>query len=506
MEAAGEIQPDPSLLEHTIKRRKLKIGAAVLLAILVIASVVAAIVLGHGGGNVIETACSTSQERGQCSSCKCMGKDGSCVGDVLCTACKAPYTWLKSTKIGQIVAGSCAFTCPSSPPKRPDMPQNVVDLNGIAWPEVCLNGQEEQHFFVIGDWGGMMGTPPTTFVNRPTVIPEVDPYAQTFVAGRMAAVAETIRPKFIINVGDNFYPGGISTAGTCNATTRKTDAAGSIIFTGVFENIYKGPGLDGVEWWGVLGNHDYGGYHYTVHWDQNIFYTWHTEESRWLTPALYWSRKAQFRDFSADFFFVDTNRVDVYNSPDTDSNHNICSRHNNRVPPSKPEELECPGTTMTSPDTCWKWFTEMWKDQKKWLAEKLEASTAEWQIIVTHYPPTFEPCKSEAWDPYFEKYGVDLYISGHTHQQQLIYKNNDRTANFGDTACIISGGGGGITSEILPTRSGHDDAYGFMDVTISKDEIKIVQYSHGGLANLTIIRNTTVVSPRARSSNMERSA
>jgi len=502
MEVGEQAQQDAALLARRNKRWKLTIGLAVLLVVAIVAGVVAVALGGGGGGTVVlTTSCSESLVRGQCSSCKCMGRGDSCTGPVLCTACKAPYAFQNSTadSDGPIREGSCAFTCPSSPEKRPEMPANMLDLNGIAWPEMCLDGKEDQHFFVIGDWGGEVGTPPKTFVNRATVIPEIDIYAQVFVAGRMAAMAKELKPKFVINVGDNFYPGGISGPGTCNAETHATDAAGGIVFKQVFEDVYKGEGLDGVEWWGVLGNHDYGGYHYSVHWDQNVFYTWHSEKSRWLTPALYWSRKTQFRDFSADFFFVDTNRVDVYNSPDTDSGHNICSRKNNLVPPLKPSDLSCPGTTMTSPDTCWKWFTDLWKEQKKWLAAKLEASVAEWQIIVTHYPPTFEPPRSEVWEPYFEKYGVDLYISGHTHQQQLVYKDKI----FGDTAYIISGGGGGITSEILPSKNGHDDAYGFMDVTITKDEIKVVQYSHGGIANQTIIRNTTLIAPRSRNDYME---
>ncbi len=40
----------------------------------------------------------------------------------------------------------------------------------------------------------------------------------------MAAVAKESLPKFVVNVGDNFYPGGISSPGTCNAETHATDA------------------------------------------------------------------------------------------------------------------------------------------------------------------------------------------------------------------------------------------------------------------------------------------
>ncbi|WP_428379697.1 metallophosphoesterase family protein [Marinobacter adhaerens] len=137
---------------------------------------------------------------------------------------------------------------------------------------------------------------------------------------------------------------------------------------------------------------------------------------------------------------------------------------------------------------------DMWNAQKKWLAEKLEASTAEWQIVVTHYPPTFEPCRSELWASYFGKYGIDLYISGHTHLQETHYKTGD----FGDTAYVISGGGGGITSEIIPSKTGDDDAYGFMDVIINHDVINIIRYSHGGVDKKTIIRGQTQASSDKR--------
>jgi len=366
---------------------------------------------------------------------------------------------------------------------KPAQPHNVLDLNGITWPTACYTEDEDNHFFIIGDWGGY-GYPVRTFNNRPTTIGTIDTHAQSYVAYKINELAPALRPKFFVNVGDNFYPGGISSPGTCNATTDRVDAAGSITFTDVYEEIYHGDGVDGVEWWGVLGNHDYGGYEYNVHWDQNIFYTWGAG-NRWVTPALYWRRTAQFRNFSVDFFFLDTNKVDTFGAPVDESGHNICSSLHNVV------NATCPGTTMVSPATCWTFFDDLWNAQKPWLEKHLGESTADWQIIVSHYPATYEPLL-QYWQELFPKYGIDMYISGHTHLQQLNY-NYDI---FGETPYIISGGGGGITSEILPTDSGEDDAYGFMDVTISAENIKVVQYSHGGLDHKTIIRNTTLISPR----------
>mmetsp|Transcript_51341 Transcript_51341/g.133562 ORF Transcript_51341/g.133562 Transcript_51341/m.133562 type:complete len:81 (+) Transcript_51341:2-244(+) len=48
------------------------------------------------------------------------------------------------------------------------------------------------------------------------------------------------------------------------------------------------------------------------------------------------------------------------------------------------------------------------------------------------------------------------------------------------TALIVSGGGGGVTSENKPEGNGEDDQYGFMDMTLSKDTIKIEAISHSG--------------------------
>jgi len=372
--------------------------------------------------------------------------------------------------------------CPAEQP-RPPMPQNMMDYAGRAWPSACFNDTEEQHFFIIGDWGGTF--PHNTFpTHKGRPVNAVDDNAQVIVAGALAHVAKTSKPKFIINVGDNIYPGGIGVAGTCNPAAGKFDATGQagIVMSNTFSDVYNGSGMDDVEWWGVLGNHDFGGYYYSTHWDQFIFYTWNSNHSRWIVPALYWSRKVQYNGFSADFFFVDTNINDVKNPPD-DPDHNICNNVHNKEP-----YPTCNGTTITSPETCMNWFQALWGNQQEWLQDKLHASDADWQIVVSHYPPNFGPA-SILWNDVFPKYGVDLYISGHTHWQKLVYKAD----GFGDTAYVVSGGGGGIYSEITPDLNGNDDAYGFVDVIISKKQLEILMYSHKA-----VLRNHTIVTPRGR--------
>ncbi|CAE8588239.1 unnamed protein product [Polarella glacialis] len=281
-------------------------------------------------------------------------------------------------------------------------------------------------------------------------------------------------PRFVLNAGDMFYWSGIE-AHCGLSTLTVTDPKEQ--FTKVFEQVYTGEGLAGVPWLGTLGNHDFGGRSYTKGWDQIIAYTW-GPGGRWVTPALYWRQRIHHADFVADFFFVDTNVNDVGSNP----NMNLCSS-------DKDPDVSCGEAGPTSPSECVLWFHDLWSAQLAWLEDELYASTAEadWQVVVTHFPP--EPVWQLAtWQRLSGMYGIDLFVTGHRHQQEIHLPGK---WPFLGTAYVVSGGGGGITSEKVPNATGHDDQYGFMDITLSKLQLKIEAISHGG-----VIRNVTFVEPR----------
>merc|ERR1711862_734411 len=77
----------------------------------------------------------------------------------------------------------------------------------------------------------------------------------------------------------------------------------------------------------------------------------------------------------------------------------------------------CPGTDLWHDSaSCINFFRTMWSDQMAWLEDGLSKSTADWQFIVTHFPANY-PTLHEL-NPLYEKYGVDLVMSGHSHLQQ----------------------------------------------------------------------------------------
>merc|ERR1719188_917866 len=91
------------------------------------------------------------------------------------------------------------------------------------------------------------------------------------------------------------------------------------------------------------------------------------------------------------------------------------------------------------------------------------------------------------------KHELDVIITGHRHSQNMhmmgdpvakIWADdvNDHQMNdfLDPTAWVVSGGGGGITSEHVPEAGGNDDQYGFIDMTISQKEITFEAISHGG--------------------------
>jgi len=289
------------------------------------------------------------------------------------------------------------------------------------------------------------------------------------VAEQMSKRALVNEPDYILNVGDNFYWGGIEKK--CGTPMDQLSYTAHHQFNQIFEGVYNGPGLDGKVWLSVLGNHDWGGRVFNNGWDQQIAYTW--KSARWVMPAAYYSTHVDFTDagFSMDVFMLDSNAMDA-SDLNEDPEHNICGAAHNP-----------PGATCASQGgpkdlgSCKQWFWDMWAKQKQWLPEQLDASKAEWQVVVTHFPCGHQ--KSFYMDMH-QAHGLDLLVTGHRHDQELWAPNR-----LGGLTCFVTGGGGGISSEATPNIHNKKDwygeaQYGFYDLTVSKDTIEITSINWNG--------------------------
>jgi len=206
-------------------------------------------------------------------------------------------------------------------------------------------------------------------------------------------------------------------------------------------------------------------------------------------PAFYYKQRIVYPagNFSVEYFFVDTNKGDA--KPfGADTKHNICGRFNS--PSANCAKNGGPDNRMTCP----RWFDNLWKEQATWLETQLNASTSDWQIIVTHFPP--DQFMSSYWTRLHKRYGIDLFVASHRHTEEVHI--NDR--RFGGLSWIVVGGGGGITSEWNPDASKRGrDQYGFMDMTISKDELKIEAINENGE-----LRSMNTIAPHLGQAQVDR--
>jgi hypothetical protein len=120
--------------------------------------------------------------------------------------------------------------------------------------------------------------------------------------------------------------------------------------------------------------------------------------------------------------------------------------------------------------------------QTDWLKRVLPASTAKWKVVVFHHPAwtcgayRSNTAIAQTWVPLFERYGVQLVLSGHDHNYQ-------RFASRGGVRYIVHGGGGQHLYPIepcpasYPTRRFARAVHGFLYLRATDTVLKVSSIS-----------------------------
>jgi acid phosphatase len=255
-------------------------------------------------------------------------------------------------------------------------------------------------FLAVGDWG------------------RDGAFNQREVAAAMGQAAAEIGSRFVLSVGDNFYPDGMQSVTDPQWRTS-------------FEDVYTAPSLQ-TPWHVALGNHDYHGRP-----EAEIEYSAHSK--RWSMPARYYVRHEQTPDGAAvDIFVLDTSpMVRRYWEGETEK--------------ARVKDQDVPA-------------------QLRWLEAALARSTAPWKIAVGHHP-VFSggehgstPEMIAAVKPLFERHGVRAYLSGHDHDLQHI--------EIGAVHYICTGAGSETRpTAVIPGSKFASDRSGFTAARLSGEAL-----------------------------------
>jgi len=116
--------------------------------------------------------------------------------------------------------------------------------------------------------------------------------------------------------------------------------------------------------------------------------------------------------------------------------------------------------------------------QKAWLETDLAGTTQPWKIVFFHHPPFSsgehgsQMTMRKQFGPLFEKYGVDLVLTGHDHNYERSKPmKGDAIATSGGIPYLVVGGGGAALRAFSTSRPDwsvirDNTAHGFLDVEV----------------------------------------
>jgi tartrate-resistant acid phosphatase type 5 len=290
---------------------------------------------------------------------------------------------------------------------------------------VLVKKEQALHFLAMGDWGRNGAD------------------HQKEVATQMGKTAADVKAQFIIATGDNFYPSGVIS---------EFDP----LFKYSFEDIYTAFSLQW-DWYPVLGNHDY-----KSNPDAQVAYS--NISRRWKMPARYYAKKFPINGDTSKHVliaFVDTNPF----IPEFYSNSEY-------------------GRNVRTQDSA---------AQKRWLTQVLSdtSKSIKWKIVVGHHPMYTGGSRTNGYDtkairnslkPLLDKYGVDIYLTGHEHSLQNLLP-------AGKTQHFISGAASEKTAaKLIPESKMAASEYGFMLFSATASQVLVQTIDDTG----KVVYSTTI--------------
>jgi len=289
--------------------------------------------------------------------------------------------------------------------EKPNTPVTPVTKNESVSVVTSNTFKKAFNFMIVSDWGwnGLKH--------------------QQEVADQMAKTADSVGAKFIASCGDNFQVNGI-------ASTQDP------LWMISYENVYKELSLQ-VDWYPVLGNHDYRG-------SPQAEIDYSKISRRWRMTDHYYTFAKKVNDsVSVRFIFLDT-------PP-------LVAEYHNRLD-EYPE--------VARQDTA---------KEIKWLKGVLENSKEQWKLVFGHHS-VYSASKThgntkemiERVKPLLEKYNAQIYFCGHDHDFQRLHEVG------GKVDYIVTGTGG----ETRPCSTNDISVFsksepGFSVISLKADSIKV---------------------------------
>jgi tartrate-resistant acid phosphatase type 5 len=224
----------------------------------------------------------------------------------------------------------------------------------------------------------------------------------------MGVVGDSVKPSWIAGVGDNFYEDGISCSGDPSPNCRAD--AYSHRFVDTFENVYSAPSLQ-VPWFFNSGNHDW---HTIANTTSELAYALRSDRqtNRWNYPSYYYKTSNTFSSadgskVTVDWVFIDTVILCGLSAP----------HGKNPVPYGKGGQPIPHNDSTPIPPA---------GDHWSWINATLKSSTADWLIVLGHYPVWSiaehgsTTCLVESLKPVLQQFKVSMYINGHDHNLQFL--------------------------------------------------------------------------------------